>query len=65
MSTDKSDVATEVDQVLVRAGLKLTAEDRERLVRVYPVIRGLLPQLRLPEARYAEPALIYPAQVGT
>ena len=36
-------------------------EERERLIRIYPLIDEWTSALRLPETRYAEPALIYPA----
>ena len=47
---------------LVRAKLPLTPEEVERLQRNWPVIQSWLEDIRLPEARYAEPAAIYPAQ---
>ena len=59
--TDTIDVAAQVDLVLARTGLPVTPEERERLIRMYPVIAEWTGGLRLPEARYAEPALIYPA----
>ena len=55
------DVAAQVDLVLARTGLPVTPEERERLIRVYPMIAEWTGALRLPETRYAEPALIYPA----
>ena len=55
------DVSAQVDLVLARTGLTLTPEERERLIRVYPTIEEWTGGLRLPETRYAEPALIYPA----
>ena len=39
----------------------VSPEERERLIRVYPMIAEWTGGLRLPETRYAEPALIYPA----
>ena len=53
--------AAQVDLVLARTGLPVTPEERERLIRVYPMIAEWTGALRLPETRYAEPALIYPA----
>ena len=47
--------------MLARTGLPVTPEERERLIRVYPMIAEWTGGLRLPETRYAEPALIYPA----
>jgi hypothetical protein len=50
-----------VDSVLARTGLPVSAEERERLIRLYPAIQEWLAGVRLPETRYAEPAVIYPA----
>lgn len=61
MSDSTLDAAAHVDQVLARTGLPVTPEERERLIRVYPMIDEWTSGLRLPEARYAEPAVIYPA----
>ncbi|HEY8293159.1 MAG TPA: hypothetical protein VIG44_11755 [Thermomicrobiales bacterium] len=58
---DTSDVAATVDQLLAIAGLTVTAEERDYFVRAYPILRESLQHLRIPEARDAEPALIYPA----
>jgi hypothetical protein len=54
-------IAAQVDLVLARTGLSVTPDERERLIRVYPMIAEWTDGLRLPETRYAEPALIYPA----
>ena len=59
--SETPDVAAQVDLVLARTGLPVSAEDRERLIRVYPMIEEWTSGLRLPETRYAEPAVIYPA----
>ena len=61
MSDTTTDAAAQVDLVLARAGLPVTPEERERLIRLYPMIQEWTSALRLPETRYAEPALIYPA----
>ena len=61
MSDTTTDAATQVDLVLARAGLPVTPEERERLIRLYPMIAEWTSAVRLPETRYAEPALIYPA----
>lgn len=60
-TTQTPDAAAQVDMVLARTGLPVTPEERERLIRVYPMIAEWTGGLRLPETRYAEPALIYPA----
>jgi hypothetical protein len=61
MSETTSDATAQVDLVLAKTGLRVTPEERERLIRVYPMIAEWTGGLRLPETRYAEPALIYPA----
>jgi hypothetical protein len=60
-TTTSLDAAAQVDLLLARTGLPVTPEERERLIRVYPMIAEWTSSLRLPETRYAEPALIYPA----
>ena len=59
--SETPDVAAQVDTVLARTGLPVTPEERERLIRVYPMVEEWASGLRLPETRYAEPAVIYPA----
>ncbi len=60
-TSDTADAATQVDLVLARTGLPVTPEERERLIRLYPMVAEWTSALRLPETRYAEPALVYPA----
>lgn len=55
------DAEAAVDGVLARTGLPVSSEERERLIRMYPLIQEWLAGVRVPEARYAEPAVIYPA----
>jgi hypothetical protein len=50
-----------VDFVLTTKGLPVTDEERERLEATYPVMVEMAASLRIPEVRYGEPALIYPA----
>jgi hypothetical protein len=50
-----------VDAILAAARLPLTGEDYERLLRNYPMIQAQMAALRIPEARYSEPAVIFPA----
>ena len=61
MSDTTMDAAAHVDAVLTRIGLPVTPEERERLIRVFPMIDEWTGGLRLTETRYAEPAIIYPA----
>ena len=51
-----------LETLLACAKLPLTPEEVERLQRNWPVIESWLADIRFPEARYAEPAMIYPAQ---
>lgn len=57
----KADVAATVDYLLAVAGMTVTAEEHDYFVHAYPVLRESLQYLRIPAARDAEPALIYPA----
>ncbi len=59
--SDTTDATAQVDLVLARTGLVVTPEERERLIRVYPMIAEWTGGLRIPEISYAEPAFIYPA----
>ena len=59
---DPAQAKIAVDAVLARAGLRVTPEDYERLIGLYPILRAQCAALRLPELRDLEPALIYPAQ---
>lgn len=55
------EAATAVDVILARTGVPVSAAERERLIRFYPLVRDWMECLRRVEARDAEPALIYPA----
>jgi hypothetical protein len=50
-----------VDTILGLARLSIADDEYERMVRLYPLLREHLAELRIPEARYAQPADIYPA----
>jgi hypothetical protein len=50
-----------VAAMLARTGFPVSDEERERLVRLYPLMKERSQQLRMIEARYADPAMIYPA----
>jgi hypothetical protein len=50
-----------IDAILARTGIPVSEAERERLIRYYPLVRDWMARLRTAEARYAEPALIYPA----
>jgi len=56
-----NEVAATVDHLLAVAGLTVTEAERDYFIRAYPILRDALQHLRIPEARNAEPALIYPA----
>ncbi len=57
----KAEVAATVDHLIAIAGMTVTAEERDYFARAYPTLRDSLKHLRIPEARDAEPAPIYPA----
>ena len=48
-----------VDTILERAGLRLDEEDRARMAQTLDFFTSQLATLRIPEARYAEPAVIH------
>ena len=55
--------STEISVMLERANLNVSAEEYAALVQSYPDIKQLVQRLRLLEARYVEPAVIYPASL--
>ena len=50
-----------VDTILGLARLPMIEEEYERLLRTYPLLRAQAAELRIPEVRYSEPAIVYPA----
>ncbi|MGI8857718.1 MAG: hypothetical protein ACR2JW_18440 [Thermomicrobiales bacterium] len=60
-TADENAIARAVDELLAVAGLTVNETERDYFVRAYPVLRESLRHLRIPEARDAEPALIYSA----
>ena len=50
-----------VDTILGLAQLPMIEDEYERLLRWYPLLREQAAALRIPEVRYGEPAIIYPA----
>lgn len=61
MSEQEPTAAEAVDFILTLNRLPVTDEERERLVASYPAMREMAESLRIPEVRYGEPAMIYPA----
>jgi hypothetical protein len=51
-----------VDTILGLTQLPMTEDEYERLLREYPFLRARAAALRIPEARYGEPALIFSAR---
>ena len=51
-----------VDVILAQNGISVTESERERLIRFYPLVRSWMERLRMIEARYADPVLVYPAE---
>ncbi len=60
-TVDENAIARAVDELLTVAGMTVNETEREYFIRAYPVLRESLRHLRIPEARDAEPALIYSA----
>jgi hypothetical protein len=56
-----SDVSHVVDDILARANLPVTEDERARLVRIYSLLREQVAALRAADFRYREPAVIFPA----
>jgi hypothetical protein len=50
-----------IDTILGLAQLPVAEDEYERMVRTYPLLREQVAALRIPEARYAQPADIYSA----
>jgi hypothetical protein len=50
-----------ITALLARTGFPVSDEERERLVRLYPLMKARSQQLRMIEARYADPAMVYAA----
>ena len=61
VTTRSEDAITAVDAILARTGIPVSERERERLIRFYPLVREWMEQLRMVEARYEEPVLIYQA----
>lgn len=58
---DDTEIAATVGHLLAVAGLTVTDTERDYFIRAYPILHEALQHLRIPEAKDAEPALIYPA----
>lgn len=67
MTTDSSadpQVETTVRNLLAAAGMSLPDDKVELYVRIYPRLRASADALfTIPEIRYDQPAVLYPAQV--
>jgi hypothetical protein len=63
MTVDPVEPSTQlaVDTILGLAHLPVIEDEYERLLRWYPFLREQAAALRIPEVRYGEPAMIYPA----
>ena len=49
----------QVEASLRRANLSLSDDERERLVRIYALVQREMADVRISDARNAEPAVIY------
>ena len=59
-----TDVETTVKALLDAAQLKVSDEELELFVRVYPGLRAGADSLYIPETRYEDPALIFDPSWG-
>lgn len=62
MTTQSVAPSEAVDFVLKLNRLPVTPDERQRLIDVYPALQEMLASLRIPEIKYGEPAMIYPAR---
>ena len=60
MSETTVDAAALIDQRLAYDGVTIDDEERQRLVDMVPIAQAWMTKLRIPELRYAEPALTTP-----
>ena len=60
-SASPEESAAAVAAVLAPTGFPVSDEEHERLIRLYPLMKARSEQLRMIEARYADPAMVYPA----
>lgn len=58
---DIAAVQAAVDAALARARLTVTPEEYEQILRNYPIVLSQLQALRIPDVRYGEPSIIFPA----
>ena len=60
-SASPEESAAAVAAMLARTGFPVSDDERERLIRIYPLMKSRSEHLRMVEARYADPAMVYPA----
>jgi len=56
---DKEAITRAVDEILRTHNLTVNEEDYAWMIKNYSQVREMVAKLRIPEARYASPALIY------
>jgi hypothetical protein len=60
-SAPQTDVETTVKALIDAAGLKMSDEEFQLFVRMYPNLRSGADDMYIPETRYEDPALIFDA----
>ncbi len=60
-SVEPTDTVTTVKALLDAAQLKMSQEEFDLFVRIYPALRAGADAMYIPETRYEDPALIYDA----
>ncbi len=58
MGDDNAVTVRIVNDILMQSGLAVTSEERDWLVRVYPIQRRMANRLRVPEVRDIGPAVM-------
>ena len=56
---EKDAITRAVDEILRTHNLPVSEEDYEWMIKNYSHVRQMVAKMRIPEARYASPALIY------
>ena len=61
MSDTNTSARAAIEAIIARDGLRLSDEELERLVNIYPETQAQLATLRLPGIGETEPAIVYRA----
>lgn len=59
IESQPTDIETTIKALLDAAGLRVSEDEFQLFVRIYPAMRAGADSLYLPETRYEDPALIF------